>query len=192
VTALPVLRHALTVADYVALGEDDDQHRYELQEGQLVMTPSPIPDHNLAGDELYFQLRGQLPAQLCAITDVDLDLQLVPTDQPGTVRRPDLVVVERVALDRVRHEGGVLRASEAVLVIEILSPSSLRTDRIVKRGEYEDAGIPHYWIIDLDDPPSLVACHLAPGFGYQEAPAVTGTFVADEPFPVRVDLDQLR
>ena len=75
--------------------------------------------------------------------------------------------------------------------MEIVSPGSRRTDTLIKRGEYADAGIPHYWIIDVDAPVSMFACHLAVEFGYQDSGAVTGTYQADEPFPVRVDLDAL-
>jgi Uma2 family endonuclease len=181
----------LTIDDYIALGEDDS-YRSELQEGCLVMEPSPAPFHMIASGELYGQLRAQLPAGLCAVPDVDIDLELAPPDQPGSSRRPDLVVVHRAAVDRVEREGGMLRASETVLVVEIVSPSSRRRDNLIKRGEYADAGIPHYWIVDLDRPVSLIACHLAVGFGYQDSGGVRGVFTATEPFPVRLDLDNLR
>jgi Putative restriction endonuclease len=91
----------------------------------------------------------------------------------------------------VNADGGLLRATEAVLVVEIISPGSRRTDSIIKRGEYADAGVPHYWILDLDTRVSLIACHLARQFGYQDASPITGIFEAAEPFPVRVDLDDL-
>ncbi|WP_307849504.1 hypothetical protein [Qaidamihabitans albus] len=45
--------------------------------------------------------------------------------------------------------------------------------------------------MDLSEPVSLVAGHLAGEFGYQDAPAVTGTFTTAEPFPVRLDLTRL-
>jgi Uma2 family endonuclease len=95
-----------------------------------------------------------------------------------------------------RSTGSVARAAccgagAASLVVEIISPGSRRTDLVIKRGEYADAGIGHYWIIDLEPRPSLVACHLAGGFGYLDAPAVEGAFVASEPFTVRIDLDGL-
>jgi hypothetical protein len=61
----------------------------------------------------------------------------------------------------------------------------------MKHGEYADAGIPHYWIVDLDEPVSLLACHLAGEFGYVDGGAVTGVFRAAEPFPVEIDLDAL-
>ena len=59
---LPPQRLPLTVVDYVALGEDPDGVRYELQEGNLVMAASPIPEHQICIDELMYQLRGSVPA----------------------------------------------------------------------------------------------------------------------------------
>ncbi len=126
------------------------------------------------------------------IQDVDVDLELASPGEPGFSRRPDLVVVQRSARLRVRETGGMVRAAEVVVVIEIVSPGSRRTDHVVKRGEYADAGIPHYWIVDLDEPVSLLDCHLAEGFGYQDAGGTAETFATLQPFPVRVELDRLR
>ena len=74
---------------------------------------------------------------------------------------------------------------------EFVSPGSKRTDHVAKRADYADAGIPHYWIVDLDEPVSLIACHLAGEFGYVDGGAVTGVFRSTEPFPVEVDLHGL-
>jgi Uma2 family endonuclease len=112
--------------------------------------------------------------------------------RPGFSRRPDLVVVQRSARRRVRDTGGLIRAAEVVVVIEIVSPGSRRTDHVVKRSEYADAGIPHYWIVDLDRPVSLLDCHLAGDFGYQDAGGTAGNLVTSQPFPVRVELHRLR
>jgi len=180
----------LTIHDYAALGEDD-RNRWELQEGNLVMSPGPTPRHMVAAAELYSQLRGQLPENLIAVPDVDLDVQLVAEGQPGTARRPDLVIVDRSEFDRVGREGGLLRAASVVLVVEIVSPGSRRTDNVVKRSEYADAGIPHYLIIDVDGPVSLIACHLAGAFGYQDSGEVTGRHDTNDPFAAHLDLDAL-
>jgi Uma2 family endonuclease len=91
----------------------------------------------------------------------------------------------------VGSEGGLIHASEVVVAVEFLSPSSRRLDRQTKRDEYADAGIPHYWIVDLDEPGSLVACHLAGEFGYVDRGAATGIFHTTEPFPLEVDLNAL-
>ncbi|HEX7308691.1 Uma2 family endonuclease, partial [Lentzea sp.] len=74
---------------------------------------------------------------------------------------------------------------------EVLSPSSRRTDYHAKLHDYADAGIPHYWIIDLGEPVSLAAMHLAGEFGYQEAPAETRIYEATEPFPLKIQIDRL-
>ena len=147
-----------------------------------------------------YQLRDQVPADLRRVLDVDVDLQLVPPTGPGTVRAPDIVVVTRAGLARRRQEGGVLRADEIRLAIEIVSPGSRRVDKVFKHSEYADAGIPHCWIVDLGEPGepgepgeriTLTAHHLAGPFGYRDPGPVVGTFATTEPFPVRIDLDAL-
>lgn len=180
----------MTVAQYAALGETEDGFT-ELVEGRLIMTPSPNPRHNIILGEVHAQLREQVPVSHRVIPDIDVDLELAPPDRPGFVRRPDLVVVSRAEVDRVDREGGLLRASGVLLVVEILSPSSKRIDYQHKRDEYFDAGIPHYWIIDVDKPVSLAAMHSAGEFGYQEAPAEAHVYQATEPFPVKIAVDQL-
>lgn len=181
----------LTIREYADLGEIEHGH-YELQEGRLVMSPSPTPDHMLAIAQLIVALHRQLPAAYAAVPEVDVDLQLAPATHPGSARRPDLLVVRREAVRRVREEGGLLRADEALVVIEVVSPGSERTDYVIRRGDYADAGIPHYWVIDLEPTVSLTAFELAESFGYQEIGAFTGAFEVDAPFAVRLDLGQLR
>lgn len=189
--ALPVLpRRPLTVADYAAL-PDDDQYRWELSEGNLVMTPSPTPRHNLAMGNVYEQLKRQLPAGVLVLQDVDVDLQLAPPDAPGTVRAPDLVVVDRAEYDRVDAEGGILRASGVRLVVEIVSPGSQRTDRLIKRAEYADAGISCYWILDLEPPVSIVAYRLSGQLGYVDDGDAAGTFTTTQPCPLTIELEAL-
>lgn len=191
-TALPEPPgHLLTVAEYAALGETESGYT-ELLEGRLLMSPSPVPDHNWASLEVAVQLRPQLPEDLEVIQDVDIDLEMVEPDQPGFARRPDLSIVHCAARSRVRQEGGLIRASEVLVVMEIVSPGSRRTDHVVKRGEYADAGISHYWVVDLDPPVSILHCHLAGEFGYQDSGSVTGTFAASAPFPVRLELGRLQ
>lgn len=183
--------HLLTIAEYLELGETESGYT-ELVEGRLLMSPGPTPGHSIASFKLAAQLDGQLPAELRVIQDIDVDLELTSPAQPGFSRRPDLVVVHRDAVERVGREGGMLRASEVVVIVEIVSPGSRRTDRVAKRSEYADAGIAHYWIVDLTDTVSVVACHLAGEFGYQDTGDLAGSFETTEPFPVRVELDRLR
>lgn len=188
-TAQPVQLRPMTAAEYAELPEDEDA-RYELQEGMRVVGPRPRPVHQDCLGELRTQISAQL-SRMKVLIEVDIDLELTPPEQPGTVRVADLVVVSREAFDRVGVEGGFLRASEVLLAVEVLSPGSRRTDSRIKHDEYADAGIGHYWMIDLDDGPSLTACHLAGEFGYVDAAPVRGEFGTDTPCPLRIDLDGL-
>jgi Uma2 family endonuclease len=191
VTIRPVAPpHLLTVAEYLEIGEIEPGYS-ELVEGRLLMSPNPAPRHNRAAFRLGVALDRQLPAGFECITGIDVDLQLAPPDAPGTVHRPDLVVVTSEAPLRADREGGVIRASEVQLVVEVVSPGSVRTDHLHKRSEYAAAGVPHYWIVHITEPVSLLPCHLAGEPGYADSGAVTGRFTATEPFPIEVDLDTL-
>jgi Uma2 family endonuclease len=199
VTALPdrpprrlpaVAIDLLTVAQYAALGEIEDGYM-ELVEGRLTMTPSPNPRHNIVLGELHAQLRTQVSEGFRVIPDIDINLELAPPDQPGFVRRPDLVVVSQAEIDRVSRDGGLLRASEVVLVVEILSPSTNWIDRKAKRREYAEARIPYYWIVEVVQPVSLVAMYPSGTSDYQDEPAETIVYKATEPFAVKIEVDQL-
>jgi len=189
-TALPAHFQPMTAAEYSALPEDSEHH-YELQDGHVIMSAKPIPDHQNAVGELYVKLRPQIPQNLKVLLDVDLDMELAPPTQPGTVRVPDLAVVTHEAFLRVRREGGFLRAAECVLAIEVHSTTTRRTDQVIKHGEYADAGIGHYWMVDLLGGPALTACHLGGAIGYVDEPPVTGTFTTQHPFPASLDLSTL-
>lgn len=187
--ALDVPRRLLTAADYAALPEWTDQH-WELLEGNLVMTAYASLAHQVAEYALTTMLKAAAPPELFAIHQIETDLQLAPADEPGTVRRPDIVVLTEAGRERVTREPGLVHADEVLLAIEIVSPGSRRTDRIIKLGEYADAGIPNYWIVDLDDGPSLVANRLVDG-RYEAAEPVRGQWRAEAPFPVTIDLSAL-
>lgn len=182
--------HPLTVAEYLAIGEIEPGYS-ELVEGQLLMCASPRPSHNRAAFRFGGQLERWLPANLEIIVDIDVDLELVAPGRPGFVRRPDLIVVRREASARVDRAGDAIRASEVEIIIEIVSPSTHRTDYVTKRGEYADAGVPYYWIVDLEPPVSILTCHQAGDFGYADSGEVTGTYRTRHPFPMTIDLDAL-
>ncbi|WP_206785183.1 Uma2 family endonuclease [Amycolatopsis sp. MtRt-6] len=178
--------HLLTIEEYAALGGTAVGFT-ELMEGRVVTCPWSGRRHDLAVCLLAAALERQLPAGFAFVVANDLDLGLSPDGGPGFARRPDLLVLERAALD---SGDGLLRAADVVLVVEVVAPGSRRTDYQVKHDEYADAGIPHYWIVDLGERVSVVECR-AGDSGYVDAAAVSGTFVTEVPFPVRLDLDAL-
>lgn len=109
------------------------------------------------------------------------------TDGPLRVREPDLVVLGPEAdLTAPRQP-----ADHVLVTVEIIAPSSIRTDAREKPDEYAEAGIPHYWLVDLTAPASLTMFDLAGEFGYQESPAATGTLTVHEPFHAQLNLAAL-
>jgi Uma2 family endonuclease len=187
---LPTEHKPLTADQYARLGDADILRRAELQEGSLVMSPSPRYRHSLAVQELLAQFGASLPAAIRLAHEIDVDLQLLPPDGPGTVRQPDVVLVTAAEAERALAEDRILRASGTLLVAEIVSPGSVRTDKLIKRAEYADAGIPHYWIVELEPTVSLTACRLVDG-SYVDNGSVTGAFITDQPFAIELDLDLL-
>ncbi len=104
---------------------------------------------------------------------------------PGNVRIPDVVVA------RPASNALATPASEALLVVEITSPGNFRQDRIVKHGEYAEAGIAFYLRVDLHlGPDDLTATtYELVGSEYAElAHAADGVLRLERPWPVEIDL----
>lgn len=186
VTAVP---HLFTLQEYLQLGESEE--RTELVEGRIIVASNPTLIHNNAMGALYRQLWQQLPREFVVVQDIDVDMEFAPPDEPGTCRCPDLFILPRTAAERVRREGGVARASELLVVVEIIFPGSERTDRVIKFDEYARAGIPHYWIIDTTEPVSMIVCHQAGPFGYRDSGDITDKYEISEPFNAVIDLNEL-
>ena len=66
-------------------------------------------------------------------------------DTTSAVREPDLLFISTANLDRLKE---TYLDGPADIAIEIVSPESLGRDRGDKFAEYEQAGIPEYWLID--------------------------------------------
>jgi Uma2 family endonuclease len=179
-TADPWPDHLLSLDEWAALPEDNTHH-YELIEGELHVSPRPVSDHQLAIDELAYQLRDQLPFDLVRVTDVEI---VVRPGWPATVRAPDLIVVPRtiVATSPARFQAG-----DVLLAVEVISPGSRERDLVHKPFEYGKAGIPNYWILDLDGPVTLTAFQLVAG-QYKVVGKTSGRMELTEPAPVTVDV----
>jgi Uma2 family endonuclease len=179
--ATPFPRGLMSLEDWDALPEDSSAH-YELQEGVLVVSPKPARMHQKAMTRLVGQIESQCPPSWEAVADFEV---LVQADALPTVRAPDVVVA--------RTGGSEKRApaDEVILAVEIISPGSRKVDLHFKPFEYAEAGIPHYWVVDLDPPaPSITVFGLgAPGDGYVESQrGVTGKLMVTEPFPLTIDI----
>lgn len=173
---------SMTLAEFDSLPEDNS-HRYEVDHGVLLVNARPVPSHQRAANRLVAQLNTQLPVGMEAVTEIDLVLE---TD-PLSVRIPDVFV----GPDQLRDEQRA-RADEAALVVEIVSPGSVREDFMIKPHRYAAAAIPHLWVVSLDPQVTLAPYRLLPDnpHYYQEEP-LTGVAELTEPWPLRIDLDAL-
>jgi Uma2 family endonuclease len=165
-------RAVLTYSDYAAL--PDDGRRYELLQGELSVTSPPGTRHQRAiialGSRLYEHVRARgLGEVLVAPTDCILsDVAVV---------QPDILYV---ATDRLSiiSERGIEGAPN--LVVEVLSPSSVRLDRGRKMNLYAEHGVPYYWIVDPES--YSVEAYTLTGTAYALAGRVTSKPAALPPF----------
>jgi Uma2 family endonuclease len=129
-----------TYEDYAAL--PDDGNRYEVIEGELVRALTPEIGHQrcLIDISLITGLhvkKHQLGEILIAPCDVVLD--------EHNVLQPDLIFIFK---DRSKVVTELNLQGAPDLAVEILSPSSLRRDRIQKMRIYARHGVPHLWLLD--------------------------------------------
>ena len=130
-----------TYADYCAL---DDGKRWELIEGvPYDMSPAPMPVHQRISVELTLQFGMFLKGKPCQLYTAPFDVRLNADDEDDTVVQPDLAVIcDRSKIDNKGCKGA------PDLIVEILSPSTARHDRMVKFELYRRAGVREYWIVD--------------------------------------------
>jgi Uma2 family endonuclease len=117
--------------------------RYELVDGELLVTPSPNWPHQRAVGLLWAALEEYLkrnPVGSVAPSPFDVELE------PELIVQPDVFVVPMHEVRRLRTE---MPAHDLLVAAEVLSPSSGRHDRVTKRRPYQ-RHVPQYWIIDLD------------------------------------------
>ena len=122
----------------------DDGKRYEIVRGELLVAPAPSFAHQRAGRELLMLLGAYLaPYRRAEVLHAPSDIEI----ESDSIVQPDLFVFPRVPGKRVRNSA---EAGPLLLAIEILSASTARYDRIVKRRLYLEHDVAQYWIVDLD------------------------------------------
>ncbi|MEV4612700.1 Uma2 family endonuclease [Kitasatospora sp. NPDC049258] len=153
---------------------------------QYDMSPGTSKRHNRLARVLANALDAAAGPDRNADTDFDLRLH----DVPLTNRLPDVVVYRADTIDVTPT-----RPEHALLVVEVVSPGSETTDRVVKTDQYAKAGIPFYWRVEqaataftepvytyLLDPASRC---------YREGEVFTGSVKAVVPLAVECELSVL-
>lgn len=128
----------LTYEDYAKI---DDGNRYELAAGKLeLMSPGPNVSHQM----ISYQLQKRI-SQTCEndyiILYSPIDVILSSTE----VRQPDIILISKERLNIISKRG---IEGPPDLVVEILSPSSRKRDRVDKLNIYAYYGIPEFWIVE--------------------------------------------
>ena len=140
----------LTVEDMENM--PDDEFRYELDDGVLIVSPAPSNLHQLAVTRLAVLLSSACPVRFEVLAGVGVNISRFQH------RVPDVAIVPVSSLDSVFQE------APPALVVEVASPRTRLYDRNRKKDIYEGFGIPAYWIVEPDtDRPELIVFELRSG-----------------------------
>ena len=127
-----------TYEDYL---KTPDDKRYELIEGELLMTPSPVTKHQRISGKLEFALRRFVTENgLGEVFDAPLDVYL---DNENVVQ-PDILFISKERLNII-GEKNIQGAPD--LAIEIISESTAYRDLVQKKKLYAKFGVKEYWIV---------------------------------------------
>lgn len=129
--------------DFVALPEDD---RRELIDGELVEVEVPTKWHEDMVATLIFYLKGWARTRNRRVLASAYKVRV--RQDRGAM--PDIQVMKTSVYRSRANDQGLVRGRPE-LVVEIVSPSSRRHDRVRKVEWYSSIGVPEYWIVDVDD-----------------------------------------
>jgi len=142
---LPQEERQYTYADYLAWPEDE---RVEIIDGVSYMQEIPSPEHQEISMNLSTQISVYLKGKPCKVYAAPFSVRLIKGDEKEdedikNVFEPDITVVcDQSKIDKQGCKG------IPDLIIEIISPSSIKHDRVTKFNQYEKAGVVEYWIVE--------------------------------------------
>ena len=158
----------------------DESERIELINGIPYMMSPPLTVHQGILIEMSTQINSFLKGKKCRLFPAPFGVRLFEQDGDSpddvdTIVEPDIsVICDRSKLDKYGCKGA------PDFIVEILSPSTQRHDRLVKFDLYQRAGVREYWIVD---PERKFVQVLLLEEGRYHAPLVYG---AEEQVPVTV------
>ncbi len=120
-------QHAMTIAEYFQLEEDDSEHRYEYVDGDVYMMAGGSLDHDLIKSNIQNILRALLRSDSCRVYSSDAKVQVSET----RYLHPDVTVT---CNPQDRGKKQMVQAPR--LVVEVLSPSTERRDKTTKMKLY--------------------------------------------------------
>lgn len=128
-----------TVEDYLLLEETDT--RCELINGELIMSPAPNPYHQQVLSNLndFIKKAARQVGGKAYFSPIDLYIS------KKSVLQPDLIFLSKENLSFVTARG---IEGPPDIVVEVISPSNIFTDRNIKKKVYLAFGVKEYWIVD--------------------------------------------
>jgi len=144
--AMPVIPEArrYTVAEVLTFPPDGN--RYEVVQGELLVTPAPRHRHQVIVSRLVEVLQGYLKS--LALTDCVLTSPADITWGVPPAEADDLVQPDVFVTDPSEPATEWLDISRLELAAEVVSQSSVRADRVVKRKTYQRHTVGTYWVVD--------------------------------------------
>ncbi|MBF6350758.1 MULTISPECIES: Uma2 family endonuclease [Nocardia] len=176
------MHQQITAAEYDSWSEEQCAG-IEVVDGMVVVRPSASKRHNRLARLLANALDTAGGSDWNADTDFDVRLH----DVPLTNRRPDVVVYRADTIDIAPT-----RPEHVLLVVEVVSPGSETTDRIVKVDQYAKAGIAFYWRVEqaATGVPLVYTYVLDPATRtYRTGDMYTGVVKVSAPFAAEIDLE---
>jgi len=144
-----VLPNQNTPIFYSEYSNWEDGLRCEVLDGEIInMTPSPTPKHQDILGGIYSEFRGYLKGKACKVFISPIDVCLFSSNdtEESDIKdwlQPDLLIVcDSNKITEKRITGA------PDFVIEVLSPSTTKADRVLKYNAYAKAGVKEYWIVD--------------------------------------------
>jgi Uma2 family endonuclease len=141
----PLPEQTYSYADYVTWPEDE---RWEILDGVPYSLATPSRIHQEISGELFAQFHTYLKGKPCRVYHapfcVRLDVEKNDTDVKNVVEPDITIVCESTKLDDKGCKGA------PNMIIEILSPSTGKRDKVTKFNKYEKAGVKEYWVVEPD------------------------------------------
>lgn len=133
-----VTQKKYTYTDYLQM---EDEKRYEIYEGELVMVPAPNTGHQKISWEIEF-IMGKFVKEnnLGTILDAPTDVVLAE----DVVLQPDILFISKEREDIIKPPA-VMGPPD--LVVEIASPSTSFYDTVKKRDLYQRFGVREFWLV---------------------------------------------
>ena len=135
----PATPYTWTYSEYARF--PDDGNRYEVIDGEVLVTPAPSTMHQEVVARVLIALRAYAERHALGIVLPDVDVLFAT----GHFLRPDIVFVPADRRDGISDRGIEVPPG---LIVEIQSPTSSSIDRVKKPRRYGDFGVSEYWVLD--------------------------------------------